>query len=310
MDVLIVLNLVFGAFAAVANLRYAMQVLPVKTRMVYVAIGLLCGAFGVMYAAALLGVMPSSQIAIVGRPLVTLLLLPLMALPVVTDGRELRGRIEELEAAVAQSQAIIARLLREMPVAASVLPAVQPSNGLFVLGLFPDQAGISNRADADAIYNSGLPYRALTGRVDKQRVIDAVSRVRKTDSSRVVLAVGSHGTAQVLTGGQLEGGIVLSDGAIPAGWWRRLVDHYPLAAVVLLACYSDESIGPALVAEGVAVVVAVDQAIDDNAAVAFSTTFWRLVAQGDKLTSAAEAAKLVLDPRQAEKIQVYTGVRR
>ena len=308
MDVLIILNLVFGAFASVANLRYAMQVLPLKTRFVYVAIGLLCGAFAVTYAAALLGILPPNQIAVIGRPLITLLLLPLTALPVVSDGREMRQRIEELEATVAQSQAVIARLLREIPAAAIALPAAQPSGGLFVLGLFPDQAGVSNRADADAIYNSGLPYRALTGRVDKQRVIDAVSRLREANS-RIVLAVGSHGTRQTLVAGQLEGGVVLSDGAIPAGWWRRLVDHYPLAAVVLLACYSDESIGPALVAEGVAVVIAVDQAIDDSAAVAFSTSFWRMVAQGDKLPSAAEAAKLVLDPRQAETIQIYTSGR-
>jgi hypothetical protein len=143
------------------------------------------------------------------------------------------------------------------------------------------------RGEADAVYNSAIPYTALTGAVTKGQIVAHLRR-----SHYAILEVGGHGRANA---------IQLADGWALEGWWRRVLRRYPVALAVLLTCRS-ETLMHALLESGVQCVIAVQGAIRDGAAVAFANALYEYLAGGDSVREAVELAKLSLEHTEAEKI--------
>lgn len=171
---------------------------------------------------------------------------------------------------------------------------------LRILGIWPAVSGeqsLAQRAEADALYESGVAYAGLFDQVTKLSILEELGR-----DNYNVLEIGAHGMELELDGQQLNGGIMLADGMAPPGWWGRLVRNRGIELVVLLACESDD-VGDALLREGVRAVVTATREIRDDASVNFALMFYRYVAQGWSLSRAVETAKLALDPRQAEMIR-------
>ena len=171
---------------------------------------------------------------------------------------------------------------------------------LRILGIWPETE-LRAMAARDALYNLGIPYQALTGHVTREDVI------RELDAGDYnVVEVDSHGMRnQEPTREGIEGGILLSDGLAPPGWWGEVFRTYgqDVELVVLMACESLDVVD-ALVRAGVPAVVGTRRDIDDRAAAQFVLNFYRALADGDDVEQAVRAGRMVLDRDQADRIFV------
>lgn len=170
---------------------------------------------------------------------------------------------------------------------------------LNVLGIWPEAQSVNAAAVEDAIYNSGIPYNGLIGTVTRRSIVREMRRDRYT-----VLQIDSHGADSEIDGrGGLVGGIELSDGLAPPGWWSRLVVDQGVLLVVLLACESQE-IADALLIAGIPAVISVAREIEDGVAAAFAVALYEEIARGQRLYQAVEVARLQIPEQQAEQIRV------
>lgn len=172
---------------------------------------------------------------------------------------------------------------------------------LRVLGIWPDDGSLAQRAEADALYNSGIGYRALIGNdVTKNRIVSELLR-----NSYNGLQVGGHGERTQQNGRALKGGIWLSDGLTPPGWWGRLCRRFPeIDFVVLMACESEE-VGDAMTREGVPTVISISGEIEDGAALSFVRSLYTLLGDSHGVRDGVELARLGLAPNQAEMIHLH-----
>jgi hypothetical protein len=165
-----------------------------------------------------------------------------------------------------------------------------------VLLVLPEQAGVSSSQELLRMLQQSIQVRVLSGGVDRQKL---------------ELALGSD-QYDVVHFGQHGGRLLLeyADGALTASELVVLLrKQQHLRFVVLNSCDS--------IATGVDIhnslmvpVVAMNTAIEDQAAVRFAEALYREVSAGTGLSLAVEAARAVLArlyPLQASVVQLING---
>lgn len=208
----------------------------------------------------------------------------LLTLEVARLHKELLGayrRIDELEKKEAHLQEIIATLQKRQA-------GSTESKKITVLGIWSGD-NLNTVGERDAIYDSGIEYRALFGAAaTKANIIHELRQGNIT-----IIEIGAHGDAQK---------IFIDEEGLSAGWWQRVLASKGVRVAIILACFSDMSIADAMRRAGVQSVVAVSGEIDDKAAVEFAQQFYQLYAAGMSVAQAFEEAKLAIDYRQAERL--------
>jgi hypothetical protein len=162
-----------------------------------------------------------------------------------------------------------------------------------ILGVWPGVQGqqpLDQRREKRAVYNSGIPYTALIGEVERKTILGQLRRRVYT-----ILEVGAHGQAD---------GILLTDGIAPAGWWRRVLFHYHIQVAVLLACHSEDALVDAFLSSGVSAVVSVQREILDASSISFAEALYENLVTGETLATAVDLAKLALSDEEAELILI------
>jgi len=190
-------------------------------------------------------------------------------------------RIDQLEKKEANLQEIIATLQKQQA-------GSTENKKITVLGIWSGD-NLNTVGERDAIYDSGIEYRALFGpAATKANIIHELRQGNIT-----IIEIGAHGDAQK---------IFIDEEGLSAGWWQRVLSSEGVRVAIILACFSDMSIADAMRRAGVQSVVAVQGEIDDKAAVEFAQQFYQLYAAGMSVAQAFEEAKLAIDYRQAERL--------
>ena len=207
--------------------------------------------------------------------------------------RELRQQVQWLTGERNQLLADLAaanRLIQDLRSELDELRAqvVKSKPHVVVLGIWP-VSNIDSGSERDAVYDSGVEYRALTGESATRANILRELRI----GGITAIEIGSHGDVEH---------IIINDLQLSAGWWQRVLTGRGVNVAVILACFSDHSVADAMKRAGVKHVVAVTGEIEDAAAVEFAQQFYQLYAAGMDVPRAFDEAKLVLDYRQAEKL--------
>lgn len=165
---------------------------------------------------------------------------------------------------------------------------VRSANNLTVLGIWPE-SNLDVHGERDAIRDAGLKYRPLFG---EQATRSEILRELRTGKIGII-EIGAHGNSEEL---------IINGQHLDAGWWQSTLTRYPVQMVVILACFSDQSIADAIKRAKIRHVIAVTGEIEDSAAVEFAEQFYALYAANMPVEQAFEEAMLVLDYRQAERI--------
>jgi hypothetical protein len=139
-------------------------------------------------------------------------------------------------------------------------------NWLNVLAICPD-SDLDMVSVRNALYDAGIPYRALVGTVRKDDIVRALE-----EGSYTVLEVDAHGRSD---------GIELSDGLARPGWWASVIGQSGkrIRLAVFMACDSLD-VARAVKRAGVRWVVAVRGQIQDEDAVRFLVHFYEALANG------------------------------
>jgi hypothetical protein len=185
--------------------------------------------------------------------------------------------------------------------------AGEDTKSMVVLGIWPEVmncAGVDvelQKLDIEslevALYNSGVHYIPLTGKVDQRRILQQL----RWNPRVTVLEIDAHGFSSNIADDGVAGGICLSDGVAKPGWWLRLVRNHKIEIVVLMACESEE-VGRAIAREGVPHVICVMNQILDSDAIKFAIAFYESLAEGLTVSHAVDSARMEIDYRQAQRI--------
>ena len=169
---------------------------------------------------------------------------------------------------------------------------------LTVLAIWPTLAG-ANPEGADeadsALYDAGIDYIALQGEdATRDNVVREWGRVEPD-----IVEVMTHGK---------DGKIYLTDGPTRPGWWGRLVLDHPPRLMLLLACEVAQAgaidIPDALIREGVAAVIAVDDRLLVTDAIRFARTFYAELSQDGNISHAFERARLTMSDEGSQMIRL------
>lgn len=169
-----------------------------------------------------------------------------------------------------------------------------------VLAIWPEHPNLNLKAAQDALYNSGITYTALTGTVTAVDVVDEFSR-----DGFNALEIGSHGHPLAIMEEGDQGGILLSDGVTPPGWWARLIEVHNLQLTMILTCNS-LPIGEAMINAGVETAIVAQGLLQDTEAIKFALHFYKYVASGKSIQTAFDLARLILTREQAAQLRLLT----
>lgn len=213
--------------------------------------------------------------------------------------QEQRRRIQDLEAQLAElrglyyeslqreNQALlrVEEMVRQVQ---AMRRAATQGSWMNVLGVWP-QTELNAMAVRDALYDLGIPYRALSGQVGRADIIRALEEDEYT-----VLEIDAHGVA---------GGIKLSDEYARPGWWMQTIRRYGrhVRLAVLMACDSWDA-ARAIRRAGVQWVVGLRGPIRDDEAVQFLVHFYEALASGSSVQDALERGKAVITLDQADMV--------
>lgn len=167
--------------------------------------------------------------------------------------------------------------------------------GTKVLGIWPQQpqSGLLDLAGSrDAIYDAGFEHIPLFG--PQANKVEILRQLRKRDIA--VIEIGGHGTYD---------GVPLADGLARPGWWEQILrgrEHVRI--VLLLTCFSDQSMFDAVNRAGVPHIITVNGEIQDRSAVQFAQAFYGNYANGMSVAASVREAKLILDYTEAAKIEL------
>jgi len=207
-----------------------------------------------------------------------------MYVDALTRESDLRKEVEKLEQELRRARDRIRELEKRLG-----------GNDLRVLAIYPNRDDITN--PAPAMYDAGVDYVLLTGRVRREDVVLALEE-RGFD----IVEVDAHGMRTEVRGGDVEvGGILLSDGIAEAGWWARVMSRYGVDTVVVMACETLD-VARAMKRAGIRRVIAVHGEILDTAAFTFVKNFYAALASGDNVEEAFRVARLTLSREEADKI--------
>jgi hypothetical protein len=167
--------------------------------------------------------------------------------------------------------------------------------GTKVLGIWsrrPQDVPLDLEANRDAIYDAGFSFVALfDGEATRQNIFRYLRREEVS-----IVELGGHGTPE---------GIMLADGLARPGWWEQILrDRKHIRIVLLLVCFSDQSMFEAVKRAGVPHIITVTGEISDRAAIQFAQAFYANYANGLTVVAAVREAKLILDYTEAAKIEL------
>lgn len=292
-EIFSILNLLFGAFAAVSLMYHSPKAIKTSRRVVYALLGVCAGAISVAYALVLLDLMSITFLPYVLRPTLTVLLIPLMILPLTGGDREMRHRIEALEDRAKQNDQIIERLLQSMSNkvqddVADIIDIEKPPQTPLLL-ICGDTEFCE--ADTDRLNQAGIAYRILR-HATKADVAEELQRRRLDGSLYWWVHVSAHGSAE---------GIMLADGLADARFWNR---HLSGVRIVFLAACDGPEVGDLLVGVARRVVVFYGDIKSETAAL-FTLSFWRARNRSlspdesyDQATREVPAARAYVDLRR------------
>lgn len=203
---------------------------------------------------------------------------------------ELHRRITNAEqfAEYLKSQ-ILAAGGKPMPVTIPQMPTPEKRT-VVVLGLWPEAVDIASRKEVDAIAQSGIEYVPMEGRVTRRSVVAAVDNEKPT-----ILHFGGHSTEEFTE---------FDDGPADIGWWKNLVQEFPIVKVVFLNSCSALTIADAMVSAGVVAAVAMRGEIADDVAIDFARDFYERLAAGRSVTDAGRLARSGLARADRELVAV------
>jgi hypothetical protein len=164
-----------------------------------------------------------------------------------------------------------------------------------VLGVWPTAPKLDQLSEKDAIFSSGFEYEALEG-ANATRMGLVLELDRKNYD---IMEIGAPGGA---------GGIMLSDGMTPPGWWLQLAKQHNIEIFVVLANESSSpgtiNVADALYNAGAKAVISVDSSIDDSDAVKFARILYGRLSQNVPLAKAVDFSKLVITDSGSEAIRL------
>lgn len=216
-----------------------------------------------------------------------------------SEMEEMRSRhnqqIAELERRISDSERFSEYLktqllnagLRAMP---ARIPEAHDKKTVIVLGLWPVAVDIASRDEINAISRSGLDYVPMDGRVTKRTVVAAIENEQPT-----ILHFGGHST---------EDFTEFDDGPADIGWWKNLVEEFPIIKVVFLNSCSALTIADAMVSAGVLAAVAMRGEIPDSVAIDFARDFYERLSSGRSVADAGRLARSGLARTEAELIAI------
>lgn len=171
------------------------------------------------------------------------------------------------------------------------MPVIMPEKRtVVVLGLWPEAVDIASRKEVDAIAQSGIEYVPMEGRVTRRSVVAAVDNEKPT-----ILHFGGHSTEEFTE---------FDDGPADIGWWKNLVQEFPIVKVVFLNSCSALTIADAMVSAGIIAAVAMRGEIADDVAIDFARDFYERLAAGRSVTDAGRLARSGLARADRELVAV------
>lgn len=190
-----------------------------------------------------------------------------------------------------QVEWLLAQLLaaggKAMPI---MIPQPSEKRTVVILGLWPVAVDIASREEIDAISRSGILYVPMDGRVTKRTVVAAIENEKPT-----ILHFGGHSTEEFTE---------FDDGSADIGWWKNLVQEFPIIKVVFLNSCSSLSIVDAMASAGVVAVVGMRGEIADSVAIDFARDFYERLSAGRSVSDAGRLARSGLARTDAELIAV------
>jgi len=193
--------------------------------------------------------------------------------------RESKSQLAEMRASKEKLEQEVEQLRRRL----------QSVSDLVVLCIWPD-SNLDISGERNAVRRSGLRYRALTG----QNVTPAAILRELRHGDIGILEIGAHGDVER---------IVMNDLSLDPGWWFRALQGRGVQVAVILSCFSDQSVGDAMLRAGVRHVIAANGELEDRAAIAFAEQFYSLYADGVPVREAYDDAILALgDHAQADRL--------